>query len=403
MFDLFRKKSARELWTEAETLFAEQRFGDAKLQYDRVEDRAEKERDAEMAQRARSRAAECCDKIAERRVTEARSLAQLGELEMAREELRHARETARSPQVLEQIEEAKRSLEQRDAREQAAAPAELSDEEKLTLISGSWEPLQARELESYGEPLLQALLAIEDERGADALKLIEPLLKTAREPCYLWLELGRARLVAGQEVAATDALRKFLTSIGPEEGGAARIMAHRELARMAHERGDRDGALAELESCASALEEDPRPLLDLGNYLRLIGRPGEAIEVLEMCGSLFPDEAVEWPVTMELGLACAEAGATERAISALEGVLEQLGSRGHHDYPPAPVIALAKIHEQRGNLTRAADLFRALTEGSDVANHALYHREAARLLDALGLTDEARRMRQRAEGLEAPT
>ena len=35
MFGMFRKKDARELLTEAEAMFAEARFGDAKLAFDR--------------------------------------------------------------------------------------------------------------------------------------------------------------------------------------------------------------------------------------------------------------------------------------------------------------------------------------------------------------------------------
>jgi hypothetical protein len=60
---------------------------------------------------------------------------------------------------------------------------------------------------------------------------------------------------------------------------------------------------------------------------------------------------------------------------------------------------LAKLHEDDGNLARAADLFGTLAKGEDVLNHGLYHREAGRLLEELGLHDEARRMRERAEGL----
>jgi tetratricopeptide (TPR) repeat protein len=232
--------------------------------------------------------------------------------------------------------------------------------------------------------------------------LLEGLLKTAKEPSYLWLELGRARLALNDDAGAREALRTFLARIGPEEGGAARLVAHRELARIAHEAGDLEAAIAELEASAAALEDDPRPLLDLGNYLRLIKRPTEAIEVLEMCAGTFDDQLVEWPVTMELGLACADAGESARAVAALEAVLEQLSARGHTDFPPQAVTVLAKLHEEAANLTRAADLYRTLCQGSDSSNHAGYHREAARLLEALGLADEARRMRTRADGLESP-
>ena len=140
-----------------------------------------------------------------------------------------------------------------------------------------------------------------------------------------------------------------------------------------------------------------------------------SIEVVELCAGLFPEGRVEWPVAMELGLACADlhesAGAPaasqpphtrnrDRAIQALEGVLETLAGRGHTDFPPLPTVRLARLHEEAGNLTRAADLYRILSEGSDGPNHALYHAEAARLLEQLGLAEEARRMRDRTAGLE---
>jgi tetratricopeptide (TPR) repeat protein len=279
----------------------------------------------------------------------------------------------------------------------------LSDEERLTLITSSWEPLQAEELESYGEPLFAALLTLEEGKGKEALSALLPLAERSQEASYLWLEVARAQLVAGEFEASEASLRKFIARIGPEEGGTARLLAHRELCKLCHERDDHEGAIRELEAAAEALEDDPRPLLDLGNYLRVVERPREAIEVLEMCAAAFGDDTVEWPVTMELGLACAEAGEKERAIQALEQVVQLLVSRGHMDLPPQAAVALAKLHEDNGNLARAADLFGALARGEDAANHALYHREASRLLEALGLSEEAQRMRERAEGLASPT
>lgn len=396
---LFGKRPLSELEAEAQKLFDAGEWGEAKLAYDKLEARAEKER-PELAKEAATRAALCCDRIAQKRVQEALELAEGGHVDLAREELRHALETARSEAVQNEVRAAQARIERRDAIEHAEAPAELTDEERMTLIASSWEPLQAQELESYGEPLMQALVLLERGEVERARSELEDLVARAKAPSYLWLEVARARLANDDEKGGAEALRTFLARIGPEEGGAARIVAHRELARMAHERGDHEEAIAELEACAAALEDDPRPLLELGNYLRMVGRPTEAIEVIELCASLFPDGRVEWPVTMELGLACAEAGDVPRAIDALEGVLTLLAERGHRDFPPLPTVRLAELYEKTGNLSRAADLYRTLTEGSDVANHARYHREAARLLDLLGLADEALRMRQRAEGLE---
>jgi tetratricopeptide (TPR) repeat protein len=397
---LFGKKSASELEAEAQKLFEAGQWGEAKLAYDRLEERAEKDRDPELAQRAASLAAVCCDKLAEARIKEAQVLAQNGHLDLAREELRHALETARGSELQSRVRAAQAALERKDAVAHAQAPATLSDEERAMLIQSAWEPLQGEELESYGDPLMEALLALERGEVERALDGLETLIASAKQPSYLWLELGRARLARDDQAGAQGALRMFLSRIGPDEGGAARIAAHRELARIAHEKGDKDAAVAELEACAAALEEDPRPLLELGSYLRLIGRAAEAIEVIELCAGLFPEGRVEWPVTMELGLAAADAGDRDRAVLALESVLETLAARGHTDFPPLPTVRLARLHEEAGNLTRAADLYRILTEGSDGPNHALYHAEAARLLEQLGLAEEARRMRERAAGLE---
>lgn len=398
---LFRKRPLSELQAEAEEHLAGARFGEAKLAFDRLAARAEKE-DPELARRAQQWSHDACDSIARGRMKEAKALARAGHRDLAREELDHALETAHGEQARSEVQAAITAMEQRDASVQAVqAVVELSDEERLTLITGSWEPLQAEELERYGEPLLQALLAIDDQRAADALALLQPLTAEAKEASYLWLELARAQLLAGELDASEESLRRFVARIGPDEGGTARLLAHRELARLLHERDDREGAIREFEACAEALEDDPRPLLDLGNYLRLIGRPTEAVEVLEMCAEQFEEGAVEWPVTLELGLACAEAGQGPRAITALENVVQTLVGRGNQDVPAAAAIALAKLHEADGNLVRAADLYRALAQGEDGANHALYHREASRVLELLGLTDEARRMRERAEGLSA--
>jgi len=57
---LFRKRPLPELVSEADALFEQRKFGEAKLAYDRLEGRAEKEQ-PDVAERARARSAECCD------------------------------------------------------------------------------------------------------------------------------------------------------------------------------------------------------------------------------------------------------------------------------------------------------------------------------------------------------
>jgi tetratricopeptide (TPR) repeat protein len=398
--NLFRKRPLAELIAEAEDLVGQQRFGEAKLAYDRAAERAQKEH-PEQAGALEAQASACCDRLALKRAREAEALHAAGQDELAQEELRHALETVRSAQVREQLRAIERNMVPKQTAAQSRDVAALGDEERLMLITSSWEPLQAEELERYGEPLFDALLAIEVGDGERALPPLLALFEQHADAAYLWLELGRAQLARAALDEAERALRTFLARIGPEEGGAARLLAHRELAHIAHERNDREGAVSELEAAAEALADDPRPLLDLGNYLRLIDRPREAVEVLDLCVAAFGDNEVEWPVTMEVGLACAAAGDKQRALGVLESVLTSLLAKGHTDLPPPAAVTLAQLHEEAGNPTRAADLYRALSQGSDVQRHARYCLEAARLLDVLSLTDEAARMRERARELGA--
>jgi tetratricopeptide (TPR) repeat protein len=80
-------------------------------------------------------------------------------------------------------------------------------------------------------------------------------------------------------------------------------------------------------------------------------------------------------------------------------VIEFFRNHQIDDYPPTTATALARLYEADGRLDRAADMYRALSQGSDREQHALYHYEAGRLLRALELEDEAHRMLTRAKAL----
>lgn len=393
---LLGSKSADEWMAEADEHFQAERYGDAKLAYDR----AAAAGDGELAERAAKRSEQCRDALAEARMKEAQRLASKGVMELAFEELREAADTAASEEMQSKVRALAASLERKDAVEAASeGPAEMSEEERFAVIAGSWEPLQAEELEEYGDELVKAIVALESGDGKTARPLLDELVSHHEEASYLWLEVGRARLLDDDDEGARQALEKFLSRIAPDEGGAARLGAHNDLAALRHRAGDEDGAIAHLENACEALEDDPRPYHALGNYLLQTKRPAEAAEVLEMCAGQFGDGQVEWPVSLSLGVALSEAGQQERAVAVLEGALEILVARGTQDFPPALAVALAQVQEQSGNPTRAADLFRALAQGSDTENHLAYHREAARLLHGMGLEQEAQRMAERALAL----
>ena len=114
---------------------------------------------------------------------------------------------------------------------------------------------------------------------------------------------------------------------------------------------------------------------------------------------LSKSSAVDWRLLEELGLASNDAGKTQEAQSFLEQVIEYFTGRQVMDFPPSTATALATLCEADGRIERAADMYRALSQGSDRPNHALYHLEAGRLLRELGLEEESRRMLTRADAL----
>jgi tetratricopeptide (TPR) repeat protein len=394
---LFGGGSFESLRAEADAHFDAGRFGEAKLAYDRASAKQKGAAAADVTH-VTTRIEACRDALAEARMQAAADFAANGDDELARAELEGALETAASATLVRTIEQRLEALERGDARERARPPT-VGDDELFEAMSGSWEPEQREEYDAAGPRLREALLAANAGRFGDAVALLEALVAAARSPHYLHFELGVARIGADDAAGAEPALRAFLASIGPDEGGAARLAAHASLANILDGRGDEEGAVDELGRAVEALEDDPRPYILLGNYLRRRGHATDAIDVLESALAVIGEGQVDPFVLQEYALAHRDAGRDADAERLLEQLVDSQVKQGRLDLPPEGTTALAELHEKRGNLQRAADLWRSLTRGSDRTNHLRYHREAARLLVALGLRDEARRMYQRAAEL----
>jgi tetratricopeptide (TPR) repeat protein len=394
---LFGGGSFENRLAEADSLYERGRYGEAKLAYERA---AEKATGAHAERRAyvEQRIADSRDAIARMRLREAERLEAHGEMDLARAELAGALETAASADVVRECERRIEALERRDARI-AATAVEVSPDEIVEAIAANWEEEQAEEYESYGRRFREALLLTHEERFAEARAKLEELLTEAKDPHYLHFEVGQARLLAGAEAEAVASFRAFLASIGPDEGGYARLMTHAHLAALADEHGDEEGAIAQWEAAVEALPDDPRPRLNLGVYLRRKGHAEAAAEVLEAVLAEISEIQPDVRIVEELALAKRDLGREDEAVELLEQVVAHHVKLGLLDYPPEGARALAELHEKRGNLRRAADLWRSLAKGSHVAGHLHYHREAARLLAALGEVGEARRLLLRAAEL----
>jgi tetratricopeptide (TPR) repeat protein len=387
---------------EGDRLFVAERFEDARLAYDKALDR-KKGASAEAVAHCEARVRACLDEMARARLAEAERLAGEGHLDLAEGELRNAMELAADEAIAKQARRRLDTLEQEDAVRQAEGPEEMDDEDRWAILAGSWEEEQLEEYDAYGEPFREALLALHDGDVETGRPALEAILEQAEAPLYLWLEVGRARASAEDLEGAEEALRAFLDGLEEGRGGEARLGAHASLAALRDQDEDEEGAIAEFEAAMEAFPDDPRPFFLMGRYLRGIGSPAEAAQVLEAALPLLDEDRPDWRYFEELGLAWADAEEPEKAAVHLDRVIAFfVGLRRHDrplDFPPATAVARAKLYEAEGRLDKAADLYRSLAHGSDRENHLTYHREAGRLLTELELHEEARRMLTRALAL----
>jgi len=396
---LFGARSLEEERAEAEALFARGDFGSAKLAYERA---LAKAKDPTTQQALAQQVNACRDALARQHLEAAEQYLQSGERELAREELQQVQQISEDPQLLRQVEDRLDQLERVSVHEEVAAHFAPDEADRFELIAGGFESDQYAEYVAHGEQVQHALLLLhsgEDNGAQQALQLLEAAIQHADAPRYLWFELGRARLACGKTLEAEAALTQFLSTLHAEEGGDARLIAHHELASIARERGDFEGAVAHYESALIALPDDPRPYLALANFFRREKMPEEAIEVLEAAQEAFQQKRPDFRIWQELGLSLADAGRDAQAIEWLERMVSALSSQHMTDLPPDGTVRLAELHERAGNKSRALDLFALLAQGSDRANLCLYHEQAARLLLDLGLHDDAHRMLVRAREL----
>lgn len=389
------RKPFATLKAEAEHLRDADELGRAKLAFEKAahaKDAADTER-AEMQDAANA----CCDALADQRVRDAERLLAEGRAELAFEEFAHAMDTAVGQSAKERVaaavERAERAAFQR---EQQVPQAQAEDAEtRFETLSGSWEPAQHAEYAGYGDAFRDAFVALHDGDHESAQPVLEGLVAAAESPCYLWLDVARARLAADDRSGVREALAAFLDVVSDDEGTEAKLSAQVSLASLLADEGDLEAALQRLESAVEGTPDDPRAYLAMGSFMRVHDMPNEAIEVLQAGLGLLEEGESNFRLWLECGLAHAAAEQPRPAIAYLEQVVEHFATR-QAAIPEAAAVPLAALHEAEGQLTRAADLYRAISETAFGLEAVEHHRQAARLLRKLELPDEARRMLLRA-------
>ncbi|MGD8826197.1 MAG: hypothetical protein PVI24_14530, partial [Myxococcales bacterium] len=350
--NLFSSNPA-SLEKKADALFAAGDFGPAKLAYEKALAVAPPEAHDALRQKMGS----CLDAIARRRIDEAKAYLSSGSIDLAAQEIEGALEVAIDETIRAEASALLDGLEVEDARAQAAT-LDMTDEERIAVLMGQWEEAQAHEYEGYGDEVLEALVLLHKERVDEALARLESLAENAPAPRYLWLEIGRARLLGDDAAGGRDALERFLEALDGEEAKEPRIAVHLTLARLADEDGHFEQAMSHLEAAVQTAPQDYRPYLAMGSFLREKGHAPEALEVLTSALELSQQMGTDWRLLEELGLAAAQSEKTDEAVSFLEQVVEFFTNQHVTDLPPRSASTLARTYESQGRLERAADMYR---------------------------------------------
>jgi tetratricopeptide (TPR) repeat protein len=373
---------------QGEALFQQGRLGEAKLAFDRALARS-KGVDADDIGTVEQRVRSCKLALARAQIANADAEAAAGDIERAIELLGEAREICGENEVLDAIQDRRTKYESEDARRLVEEAEEISEDELLAIIAGTWIEPQAEEYAAMPDDFRKALLIGHDGDLERAAKLMTDVL--ARNdlevaPRFAWLELGKMRLKAGDATGAIEALGSFLSSVPADEEAIETILSAHTLRAEAFARLKRiDEAKEDLIETTRLAPRDHTTFLALGVFLRSAGDYERALKAFERAGELMGQMNPDFKVIREMGFTYLAMGRKDEALERLNAVIEHLASRGEHDqFDPETAIAVARIYEEKGDPMHAADLFRHLAVGYDTKNHFTYNLEATRLLKLVG-------------------
>ncbi|MCU0663486.1 MAG: hypothetical protein MUC50_14310 [Myxococcota bacterium] len=374
---------------EADAHFASARWGEARLAYGKALDKA-KDAPPQEVGRIRERVAACKLALAKVRLGDVDGYLSAGELDEALAVLDDALEICDAPPIKSTVEERRKAIAVAHQERLMGTAEEMSEDDVLAVIAGTWTEAQAQEMVEAPEDVRQALLLAHDGHHAEAAALLDAAVReVSREetPCYLCLELAKLQLAVDKLPAAVESLRVFLERCKDEapDDRKLRATSHLILARILNKLDQKNDVREHWQAAMRLLPGSHEVLLSVGVMQRERGELDASLASLEkareLMGQLKPDVAV----IREMGMTYLAKGARREAKETFMSVVEHFASKGEHEaIDPASALALAKLHEEDLEPAMAADLLRHLADGHDTDNRFFYNVEAARLLTLAG-------------------
>lgn len=257
----------------------------------------------------------------------------------------------------------------------------------------------------------QAVVDLNEGRTSAALEVLERLAAGAPDDVALRLELGRARLLSGQAVAARDDFAAAWETLGDEPLNAdASLLVPALWAEASLAAGDAVEAAERLEPLAAPSTGHPELCRLYATALIAAGRFDQAVAYLEAVTSLLPSDA-------ELNLLMAQAlvavGDPQRALAGLEQAIDPSCAAGGCARPSAHLPSfrlLARLHLLSGDTPeKACELMAWIANAQqgylgaeDYVILAEYYRITGDAAAAQDAAAEAERLARSGEGAVAP-
>jgi len=138
-------------FVHAERYFEQGNFGDAKLSYERALKKADAGSGKDQIEAAKIRIETCRRSLAEGRIRSAEEYLMAGDVELARHELDNAIEICDTAEISEKVRLLRDRIEAAVARDLVEGEDEMSEEELLAVIAGTWSAPRAEEYNQLPE------------------------------------------------------------------------------------------------------------------------------------------------------------------------------------------------------------------------------------------------------------